>query len=332
MWRTKSKSRRKLRGRKRGHTMKKRIVSILLCCVMLVGLLPTTALAAESQTHTHCICGGNTDVGNHTSHTDVTYQPWDGTSAIDYGDDNTACVYLTNDVTIQKNLEITGGKTLYLCLNGKTFACNGTNKIVVKENSRFILCDCAGGGTIDGADSGWGGTGIYLYNSTMDMYGGKITGGYASGNGGGGAIALDDVNCVFNMYGGEISGNRAKVNGGAIFLNGESKSKESGTVNLYGGTISNNSAANGGAIYAVYCGSVNLYGGTISNNKASKFGGAILLNFDGQMTMSGGAITGNEASTWDGGAISLYNSTFTFSNGTITGNKAVDGGAINLDY
>ena len=314
--------------------MKKRLLSILLTACLLVGLLPTVALAAgtDEPAHTHCICGGNTDVGKHTSHPDVTYQQWNGTSAIDYGDDNIAYVYLTNDVTIQSNLEIKDGKTLYLCLNGKTFASNGINKIVVKENSRFILCDCAGGGTIDGADSGWGGTGIYLYNSTMDMYGGKITGGYANGNGGGGAIALDDVNCVFNMYGGEISGNKAKVNGGAIFLNGTSKSKKSGTVNLYGGTISKNSAANGGAIYAVYCGSVNIYGGTISNNKASKFGGAILLNFDGQMTMSGGTITGNEASTWDGGAISLYNSTFTFSDGTITGNKAVDGGAINLDY
>ena len=98
--------------------MKKRIVSILLCCVMLVGLLPTTALAAESQTHTHCICGGNTDVGNHTSHTDVTYQPWDGTSAIDYGDDNTAYVYLTDNVTIKSNLEIKGGKTLYSNCSG----------------------------------------------------------------------------------------------------------------------------------------------------------------------------------------------------------------------
>ena len=165
--------------------MKKRIVSILLCCVMLAGLLPTAALAAES--HTHCICGGNTDVGNHTSHTDVTYQPWGGTSAIDYGDDNTAYVYLTDNVTIQSNLEINGGKTLYLCLNGKTFASNGTDKILVKENSHLILCDCAGGGTIKAATTGWGGTGIYLYNSTMDMYGGKITGGYASGNGGGGA-------------------------------------------------------------------------------------------------------------------------------------------------
>ena len=68
-----------------------------------------------------------------------------------------------NNVTIRKNLEIKGGNTLYLCLNGKTFASNGTNKIVVKENSRFILCDCVGGGTVKGA------TGVYLYKSTMDI-------------------------------------------------------------------------------------------------------------------------------------------------------------------
>ena len=65
-------------------------------------------------------------------------------------------------------------KYLYLCLNGKTFASNGTNKIVVKENSRFILCDCVGEGTVKGATTGWGGTGVYLYKIT-DMYGGKIT-------------------------------------------------------------------------------------------------------------------------------------------------------------
>ena len=37
-----------------------------------------------------------------------------------------------------------------------------------------------------------------------------------TGNGGGGAIALDDQQCIFNMYGGEISGKTAKNNGGAL--------------------------------------------------------------------------------------------------------------------
>ncbi|MGM9651040.1 MAG: hypothetical protein ACI3VX_03760, partial [Faecousia sp.] len=281
--------------------------------------------------HTHCICGGDTDVGDHTTHTDVTYQPWDGTSAIDYGDDNTAYVYLTGDVTIQNNLEIEEGKTLYLCLNGKTFASNGTKKIETRENSRFILCDCAGGGTIDGADSSWGGAGIYLHNSTMDMYGGKITGGYASGNGGGGAIALDDVNCVFNMYGGEISGNKAYRYGGAIFLNGTLQTNKGGTVNIYGGTISGNSAKIGGAIYSVYGGTVNLYGGEISGNTATvNGGGAICLNHSGVLNMTGGKMQNNTAKT-DGGAVNLYASTFTFSGGTISNNYSAEyGGAIYL--
>ena len=290
----------------------------------------TITATAYVPPHIHCICGGDTDVGDHTTHADVTYQPWDGTSAIDYGDDNTAYVRLTDNVTINSNLEITGGKTLYLCLNGKTFASNGTNKIVVRD-SHLILCDCAGGGTIDGADSGWGGTGIYLYNSTLDMYGGKITGGYASGNGGGGAIALDDVNCVFNMYGGEISGNRANRYGGAIFLNGTLQTKKGGTVNLYGGRIKNNSAKIGGAIYSVYGGTVNLYGGEISGNTATaNGGGAICLNHSGVLNMTGGKMQNNTAKT-DGGAVNLYASTFTFSGGTISDNHANEyGGAVYL--
>ena len=77
--------------------MKKRLLSILLCLVMVAGILPSVAFAeggTVEPTHTHCVCGGDTDVGDHTIHTNVTYQPWDVTSAIDYGDDNTAYVCL----------------------------------------------------------------------------------------------------------------------------------------------------------------------------------------------------------------------------------------------
>ena len=56
------------------------------------------------------------------------------------------------------------------------------------------------------------------YKSTMDMYGGRIIGGNANGNGGGGAIALDDIDCVFNMYGGELSGNKSAKHGGTVYL------------------------------------------------------------------------------------------------------------------
>lgn len=223
-------------GRKEGTTMKKRWFSVLLACCMLLTLLPVAAFAEDSTAgtpipvneepaaqsisvqaeHTHCICGGNVTAGDHTQHSDVTYTAWNGTSGISYTND-TAYVYLTGNATLSSDL-IVDGKTLYLCLNGKTLSSNGEKKIKVRNNARLVLCDCQGGGTFKGATKNvWGGACVYLYTSTLDMYGGKLTGGKVTKGGGGGAIALEDPQCVFNMYGGEISGNNGNNYGGAIF-------------------------------------------------------------------------------------------------------------------
>ncbi len=175
-----------------------------------------TGIALLADEHKHCICGGSVTAGDHTSHSDVAYQPWNGTDGISYTN-NTAYVYLTGNATIGGHLTV-DGKTLYLCLNGKTLSSNNTAKIQVENGGRLVLCDCQGGGTFKGAtQSVWGGACIYLYTSTLDMFGGKLTGGKVTDKGGGGAIALDDQQCIFNMYGGEISGNNGNNYGGAIF-------------------------------------------------------------------------------------------------------------------
>ena len=263
---------------------------------------------ADGQ-HVHCFCGGSVLAGNHTSHSDVTYQPWSGTSSITYTN-NTAYVYLTENATLSGHLTV-DGKTLYLCLNGKTLASNGTAKIQVKNGGRLVLCDCRGGGTFKGATrSVWGGACIYLYTSTLDMFGGKLTGGKVTGKGGGGAIALDDQQCIFNMYGGEISGNNGKNYGGAIFrkFNANMPNTTGGTFNMYGGTIKNNTAKNGGAFFSTTGGTINMTGGTISGNTATMNsndagGGAIYMRGNGKINISGSAqITGNSSSL-DGGAI-----------------------------
>ena len=259
--------------------------------------------------HSHCCCGGSVTAGDHTSHSDVTYQPWNGTSSITYTN-NTAYVYLTGNATLSGHLTV-DGKTLYLCLNGKTLASNGTAKIQAKNGGRLVLCDCRGGGTFKGAtQSVWGGACIYLYTSTLDMFGGKLTGGKVTGKGGGGAIALDDQQCKFNMYGGEISGNNGKSYGGAIFrkFNANMPNTTGGTFNMYGGTIKNNTAKNGGAFFSTTGGTINMTGGTISGNKATQSsnnagGGAIYMRGSGTINISGSAeITGNSSSL-DGGAI-----------------------------
>ena len=267
-----------------------------------------TGIALLADEHKHCICGGSVTAGDHTSHSDVAYQPWNGTDGISYTN-NTAYVYLTGNATIGGHLTV-DGKTLYLCLNGKTLSSNGTAKIQVKNGGRLVLCDCQGGGTVKGATSGWGGMCVYLYNSRLDMYGGKLTGGKVTGNGGGGAIALDDKDCVFNMYGGEISDNYGRNYGGAIFQN-FAKNKPNatgGNFNMYGGVIKNNSAKNGGAFFSTTGGTIKMTGGTISGNTATQSnndagGGAIYMRGNGKIDISGRAeITGNSSSL-DGGAI-----------------------------
>ena len=264
--------------------------------------------AAVQAAHTHCFCGGSISAGGHTSHSDVTYTAWDGTSGISYTN-NTAYVYLTGNATLGGHLTV-DGKTLYLCLNGKTLSSNGSSKIQVKNGGHLVLCDCQGGGTIKGATSGWGGMCVYLYTSTFDMFGGKLTGGTVTGNGGGGAIALDDQRCVFNMYGGEISGNNGKNYGGAIFrkFNANMPNTTGGAFNMYGGTIKDNTAKNGGAFFSTTGGNIKMTGGTISGNKATQSdndagGGAIYMRGNGKIDISGSVqITGNSSSL-DGGAI-----------------------------
>ena len=267
-----------------------------------------TGIALLADEHKHCICGGSVTAGDHTSHSDVAYQPWNGTDGISYTN-NTAYVYLTGNATIGGHLTV-DGKTLYLCLNGKTLSSNGTAKIQVKNGGRLVLCDCQGGGTVKGATSGWGGMCVYLYNSRLDMFGGKLTGGKVTGKGGGGAIALDDQQCIFNMYGGEISGNNGNNYGGAIFrkFNANMPNTTGGTFNMYGGTIKDNTAKNGGAFFSTTGGTINMTGGTISGNKATQSnndagGGAIYMRGNGKIDISGSAeITGNSSSL-DGGAI-----------------------------
>ena len=249
--------------------MKKRLLSLLLCLVAVLTLLPLPALADGG--HSHCICGGDVTAGDHTGHADVTYQPWNGTSGITYAN-GAAYVYLTGNATLSGHLTV-DGKTLYLCLNGKTLASNGTAKIQVKNGGRLVLCDCRGGGTFKGAtQSVWGGACIYLYTSTLDMFGGKLTGGKVTGKGGGGAIALDDQQCIFNMYGGEISGNNGKNYGGAIFrkFNANMPNTTGGTFNMYGGTIKNNTAKNGGAFFSTAGEPIKKTGGAISGKDPSK--------------------------------------------------------------
>lgn len=76
----------------------KKFISLLLALVLVAGVLPTTAFAADdTQNHeNHCVCGGLGNVGDHVcDETNPTWQPWTGTETNGY-------YYLESDMTLNK--------------------------------------------------------------------------------------------------------------------------------------------------------------------------------------------------------------------------------------
>lgn len=310
--------------------------AVLILCATLC-MTNVTALA-DDGTHTHPICGTtHTDIGDHTGEcADVVWTAWDGTSDIDYGDDNTAYVYLSGNSERNEQFAVKDGKTLYLCLNGysitrTTDSTDAFDSVIrVYGDAQLVLCDCKVSGTITHSADVYG-RGVRLGDSSSTgdfiMYGGEISGNRidisahsaAAGDGAGVESQLSD----FTMYGGKITNNH--VINGSNNEGGGVNMHTGGTFTMYGGEISGNACSDtgGGVISAgAY---LKLYGGTISNNTADKRGGGVFTNMT--LTISDGiTITGNKSE--QGGGIYTYDEDITINGGNITGNTATYGGGV----
>lgn len=310
--------------------------AVLLLCATPC-MTNVTALA-DDGTHTHPICGTtHTDIGDHTGEcADVVWTAWDGTSDIDYGDDNTAYVYLSGNAERSEQFAVKDGKTLYLCLNGYSITRTSDSTdafdavIRVYGDAQLVLCDCKGSGTITHSADVYG-RGVRLGDSSSTgdfiMYGGEISGNRidisahsaAAGDGAG----VESQQSDFTMYGGKITNNHvikgSNNEGGGVNMH------TGGTFTMYGGEISGNACSDtgGGVISAgTY---LKLYGGTISNNTADKRGGGVFTNMT--LTISDGiTITGNKSE--QGGGIYTYDEDITINGGNITGNTATYGGGV----
>lgn len=285
----------------------------------------------HSGDHSHPICGAShTDIGDHTGTCDdVIWTAWDGTSEITYDSNNTAYVYLTDNVT--RSVRIGENYTLYLCMNGKSLMSSSTiqnNPVIrVDDNAKFILCNCQNGGTITHSDSvpgkgvrvGAGGS-----NAVFIMYGGTISGNRTDANSwGSGGAGVEMHSGTFKMYGGTISNN--VEDGNKYYGGGGVCAHSGGKFIMYGGEISNNeSSTDGGGVTVWGGGSVKISGGTIIGNKATGDGGGIYTN--ASLTIDGGKINGNTA-TGDGGGI-WTKEYLKIDDSTINGNKAAEGGGV----
>ena len=218
----------------------KRLLGLALCLCAAVCLMSVSASAAEHSNHPIC---GNIDKCTNPDHSGenhggaVTWVAWNGTSEISYDSNNTAYVYLSGNATPSSTLTVTDGKTLNLCLNGKTLSRTST-VIEVTGGATLNICDCQGGGGI---------TNTSKYNSpikvdpdykgvaTLNLYGGTISGSVNSD----GAVMLynnagdqKDNAAIFNMYGGEVCNT-----GSGIFVSYSSVGTGFFGVNIYGGTV-----------------------------------------------------------------------------------------------
>ena len=261
-----------------------------------------TVMLGKQSAHTHCICGGrNTNLG-HTSHSDVTFQPWRETDKLP----TSGNYYLTRNVTLTSSASL---QDVNVCLNGYTVTLSDVGRIMSSGTTQLTDCSVGGklesysgkanggvaisngntfclyGGTFNGVKVEIGQTG----GGTFNMYGGKITGN-TKGTVVGQSKISKNTTITINMYGGEISGNHISENqGGGVFVGSGNQ------FNMYGGTIQNNSAVDGGGVYiapaknAYSAGEMTICGDAViqGNNKAGGVTNNVSLPSGKQITISG---------------------------------------------
>ncbi len=127
--------------------------AVLLLCATLC-MTNVTALADDGTYTPDQVQRTQTSVTILGECADVVWTAWDGTSDIDYGDDNTAYVYLSGNAERSEQFAVKDGKTLYLCLNGYSITRTSDSTdafdavIRVYGDAQLVLCDCKGSGTI----------------------------------------------------------------------------------------------------------------------------------------------------------------------------------------
>ena len=305
--------------------MKKRILSIVLSIVMLVSLLPTTALAIyDPQEHALCQVhnctvdhNGNSNVED--DHTAVTFEAWTYDNSLPTTPGN---YYLTKDVELLEGYSLISG-TVTLCLNGHSITLP-SGEVGFSVSGTFNLTDCGTEtrkGYIDATTNLWKALGegeLPEGAVPCDLTGGVIIGGSHRITDTGGGV---QVSGTFNMYGGNIAGNYS-INCGGVYVKNN--------FNMYGGTITGNKATSssngGGGVHLTNSGTFNMYGGTIQYNKTTANGGGVYKG-NGTINMSGGTIRNNTAGIHGNGGGVYYDDNS--GNFYISGSPVITG---NTDY
>ena len=246
-----------------------------------------TATAYTAPPHTHCICGGDTAVGDHTSHTNVT---WTGVSSLSEIT-GTGSYYLTDDILMDRDLNITG--TVDLCLNGHqiyTQTSGGRGTVKIQTGAALNVCDCSEDES--GLITQCRGSYAIENSGTLNLYSGSVE---RSSDDNEAAVKVN-AGAFFNMYGGKIGGNaKAILAYGTVHASGGTVSAKRQAMEVYAGsevTVSGNAALSvtgtGYSTIAVYGGVVNIRGGKMTNDSSSA---VYVPSGESTLNISGGEIS-----------------------------------------
>ena len=309
--------------------------------------------SAKHQGGIHTICGDGaacTAPDHAENHENIAWTPVEYIHTETHGTEEwieTGNYYLTKDTILansaySRKIVVTGD--VKICLNGHTLKYRprttdtaGLCRIYLRDDASFSICDCSkgqNGKIVQISDDGKSYSALFqcLRNSTLNLFGGEISGGGSSevpdNTAYPGAVKL--YGGTFNMYGGKITNcttnAQSVIDVDSSSASGLYKGQPNvpGVFNMYGGEISGNKMTpykgqhNTAAIDATY-NNVNIYGGKICNNTAvgndNVAHGIDVIWSD--LTISGGEITGNS-----GYGVWMTNKTpaTALSGGKITGN------------
>lgn len=305
----------------------------LTAWVELAGTIEESSqiMTADDAQHKHCVCGGNINIGDHTTHTeDIVYDNIlassngqlliNGTPQLDYTLAS-GSYYLEGDVALSSELVIAENSEVYICLNNLSISYNrknGKHRVITVENGATLnLCTCGDSGSITGGDADDSGGGIYLsIGSNFNMYGGSIEDNAAT-VASGGMYCMGDV-C--NLYRVNICRNKGNYGGGISFA---------GILNIYGGEIKNNEAVTyGGGIRTGNAESCILQDVKICNNTAGNYAGGLYWS-NGNLVMSdveiSNNIVSNSTARYSAGGVALMQGTISISGSIIISGNQYNG-------
>lgn len=258
--------------------------------------------SAKHQGGIHPICGDGADctAPDHAeNHENIAWTPVEYIHTETHGDEEwiePGNYYLTKDTILansaySRKIVVTGD--VKICLNGHTLKYRprtteiaGLCRIYLRDDASFSICDCSEGQTgkivqISDDEKSYSALFQCLRNSTLNLFGGEISGGGSSKvpdkTAYPGAVKL--YGGTFNMYGGKITNcttnAQSVIDVDSSSASGFYKGQPDvpGVFNMYGGEISGNQMTpytgqhNTAAIDATR-NNVNIYGGKICNNTA----------------------------------------------------------------